>query len=226
MAFGAVLDTCVLYPFSLCDVLLRLAARELYDPFWSGRILEELARNLIEHGLTSAQTGYRIDQMRRAFPGAEVAGGAVVQLEPLMTNQSKDRHVLAAAVASGADTIVTFNVRDFVPDAFDQFDIEVLHPDRFLVDLHDLDRPAVEAEITAQARALRKPPVSRSDLVGMLERSGVPAFADRLKNTADAPLSSGLSISLTTQPPIADDSRGLRPQGVPRLRPQGPSRLP
>ena len=68
MAFGAVLDTCVLYPFSLCDILLRLADRELYDPHWSGRILEELARTLVEHGLTRAQASHRVDQMRRASP--------------------------------------------------------------------------------------------------------------------------------------------------------------
>jgi len=43
MAFGAVLDTCVLYPFSLCDILLRLADRELYDPYWSGTNLHAIS---------------------------------------------------------------------------------------------------------------------------------------------------------------------------------------
>jgi predicted nucleic acid-binding protein len=184
MAFGAVLDTCVLYPFSLCDILLRLADRELYDPYWSGRILEELARNLVEHGLTAAQASHRIDQMRRAFPAAEVADTAVARLEPAMTNESKDRHVLAAAVAPQADAIVTFNLRDFPADACDPYDVDVLHPDRFLVEQYDLDPAAVEAEITAQAAALRRPPVSRSDLVRMLERAGVPTFAARLKVVA------------------------------------------
>jgi predicted nucleic acid-binding protein len=107
MAFGVVLDTCVLYPFSLCDLLLRLADRELYDPFWSDRILDELARNLAEAGLTAEQVAWRISQMRQAFPAAEVPADAVARLEPAMANHPKDRHVLAAAVASGADAIVT-----------------------------------------------------------------------------------------------------------------------
>ena len=102
-----------------------------------------------------------------------------------MTNESKDRHVLAAAVASEADAIVTFNLRDFPADACDPYDVEVLHPDRFLVELYDLDRAAVEAEITAQAAASRRPPVSRSDLVQMLERAGVPTFAARLVAAVD-----------------------------------------
>jgi len=38
MATGAVLDTCVLYPFSLSDLLPRLAAEELYDRTGAARI--------------------------------------------------------------------------------------------------------------------------------------------------------------------------------------------
>jgi hypothetical protein len=177
MAFGVVLDACVLYPFSLCDILLRLADRELYDPHWSGRILEELARNLIENGLTPQQASYRVGQMRRAFPAAEVLASLVARLEPQMPNDAKDRHVLAAAVGSPAEAVVTFNLRHFTADACDPYGIEVLHPDRFLVDLHDLDAATVQAEISAQAAALRRPPVSRSELIGMLEGAGVPNFA-------------------------------------------------
>jgi predicted nucleic acid-binding protein len=176
-----VLDTCVLYPFSLCDILLRLAARDLYDPYWSRRILEELARNLVERGLTQGQASHRVDQMRQAFPAAEVSATAVARLERRMTNESKDRHVLAAAVVSAADAVVTFNLRDFATDACNPYGIEVLHPDRFLIDLHDLDAETMQAEITAQAAALRRPPVSRKDLIGMLERAGVPNFAARLQ---------------------------------------------
>jgi len=96
MPFAAVLDTCVLYPFSLCDLLLRLADRELYDPYWSRRVLDELARSLVGRGLTHDQAAHRIEQMRATFPDAEVSEVAIARLEPRMTNDQKDRHVLAA----------------------------------------------------------------------------------------------------------------------------------
>jgi predicted nucleic acid-binding protein len=179
MAFGVVLDTCVLYPFSLCDLLLRLADRELYDPYWSDRILDELARNLAKAGLTTEQVAWRISQMRQAFPAAEVPADAVARLEPAMANHPKDRHVLAAAVASRADAIVTFNLDDFAADACEPRDVEPLHPDAFLLALYELDPGTVGAEVTAQAAALTRPPISRAELVAMLSTAGVPEFAAR-----------------------------------------------
>jgi len=195
MGFGVVLDTCVLYPMSLCDALLRLAERELFDPYWSDRILGELRRALRDGGLTEDQAEGRIRRMRRAFPAAEVSAPAIARLEAAMTNDPKDRHVLAAAVVSPADAIVTRNVRHFAHDACAPYDIEVVHPDRFLLQLHDLDPRTVEATIAAQAAALTRPPITRSELATMLERAGVPAFARRLQPapaTAPAPSRPGL----------------------------------
>ncbi|HEY4027420.1 MAG TPA: PIN domain-containing protein [Candidatus Dormibacteraeota bacterium] len=99
-----------------------------------------------------------------------------------MANDPNDRHVLAAAVAAKADAIVTFNRRHFADDACDPYGVEVLHPDQFLVDLHDLDQETVEDEIAAQAAALRRPPMSPAELLAMLERGGVPKFAARLRH--------------------------------------------
>jgi hypothetical protein len=47
MPFAAILDASVLYPLPLRDTLLRVAEIELYDPYWSERILDEVTRNLI-----------------------------------------------------------------------------------------------------------------------------------------------------------------------------------
>ena len=40
----AVLDACVLYPTVLREILLGVAARGLYEPLWSDRILREWTR--------------------------------------------------------------------------------------------------------------------------------------------------------------------------------------
>ena len=53
----------------------------------------------------------RVTRMHEHFLDALVHG--YEPLLPAMTNQEKDRHVLAAAVAAGAEIIVTRNLRDF-----------------------------------------------------------------------------------------------------------------
>lgn len=131
--------------------------------------------------MTPAQASHRIGNMRRAFPAAEVSPAAIARLVPRMTNEPKDRHVLAAAVASSTGAVVTFNLRHFPVDACESFGVEAVHPDRFLAGLHDLDAGAVVAAIRAQAAALRRPPVSAAELIAMLERAGVPDFAARLR---------------------------------------------
>lgn len=70
MAFEAVLDTSVLYPASVRDALLRLAASEMYQPRWSPSILNELLEVLYRNQLTDPQR--LVETMRDAFPEALV----------------------------------------------------------------------------------------------------------------------------------------------------------
>ena len=79
-------------------------------------------------------------------------------LIPAMTCDAKDRHVLAAAVRTGAAAIVTFNEADFPPTSVDPFEIDVIHPDAFLLDLLDLSPRLVIDELTQQAAANRRHP--------------------------------------------------------------------
>jgi hypothetical protein len=65
VAFSAVLDANVLYPFSLRDTLLRLAELELFTALWSTRILEEMRRNLVEHRITAEQADRIEEAMRK-----------------------------------------------------------------------------------------------------------------------------------------------------------------
>jgi hypothetical protein len=117
VALIVVLDANVLYPIALTDFFMTLAGYGLYLPHWSSEILDEVARNLLRNQpeLTKAQLAYRFAQMARAHPGALVdPPGALVSA---MTNDRKDRHVLAAAIASGAPVIATFNTKHFQYEA-------------------------------------------------------------------------------------------------------------
>ncbi|HWB84930.1 MAG TPA: hypothetical protein VG675_12365 [Bryobacteraceae bacterium] len=96
--YVAVLDTCVLAPMPVVDTLLRLAQEPaFYVPKWSDDILQELCTTLKEKfGCSQAQVDWRLSGMAEAFPEALVTGyDAII---PSMTNDPKDRHVLAAVV--------------------------------------------------------------------------------------------------------------------------------
>ena len=94
-----------------------------------------------------------------------------------MTNDIKDRHVLAAAVKCKADTIVTSNLDDFPPESLEPLGIKALHPDRFLLDLFSDYGMDIGVEIIKkQAADLKNPPMTIREVIERLS-SQVPDFA-------------------------------------------------
>lgn len=193
MPFRAVLDANVLFPFSLRDTLLRLAEPEpapapapLYVPLWSDRILEEMVRNLIEgRRMDQERAGHLASLMRSAFEEAAVSDEAIAALEGSMTNDPGDRHVLAAAVAGGAEAIITFNLGHFPPEACEPFGVEATHPDEFLLAMYEVAPDRVVAELRRQADDLTSPAWSFTELLDALARAGAVEFANVVRDVAD-----------------------------------------
>jgi hypothetical protein len=89
-----------LFPLATRDLLLRGAERHLYEIRWSELIIQEVRWNLVEdQRCTLEQAAYLVSQMTRAFPDAAVTGHE--SLIEAMTNDTADRHVLAAAITAG-----------------------------------------------------------------------------------------------------------------------------
>jgi predicted nucleic acid-binding protein len=148
----AVLDTCVLAPMPLCDTLLRLAEEPaFYIPKWSADILRELTSTLRRMGYTPAQANRRIAAMESAFDDANVAD--YESLIASMTNDPKDRHIVAAAIRCGAHAIVTDNVRHFPPASVKPYGLDVLTPDNFLIHQFRQNRELLAGTLGAQAGA-------------------------------------------------------------------------
>lgn len=173
----AVLDANVLFPASLRDTLLRAGEAGLYQMYWTDEILEEVRRNLIKTGFaTEAQARHLLEAIN------ENLGDRFIKLEyqsliPSMTNDPKDRHVLAAAVAAGAKTIVTSNLRDFPLRATQPYHIEAVHPDEFLMRLFNRQAEIVVKLIITQSQAQRRPPKTLMMLLDELEKAGpLPRF--------------------------------------------------
>lgn len=179
----AVLDACVLVPAPLCDLLLRSASAGMFQLRWTDDILEEARRTLVNDlGRSDEQARKRIAAMRGAFPEALVIGHN--QLIASMTNDPKDRHVLAAAVISHAPVIVTSNLRDFPDTALAPFVIEAQSPDQFLTDLAESNVALMKLALTRQANALRNPPKTVADILQALS-SHTPEFVMRMKQEFD-----------------------------------------
>ncbi|NMP27294.1 PIN domain-containing protein [Rahnella sp. SAP-1] len=173
--YPVVLDACVLYPSLLRDLLMYLGLTGLYQPKWSAMIEDEWQRNLIKDrpDLDSDQIRHTGELMNRALPDAMVTG-----FEPLVASMDlpdvDDRHVVAAAICSDAEIIVTFNLKDFPQQYLDNFSIEAVHPDDFITDLFDLNQALVVAAVNKQRHNMRKPPKSVEEYLDALLRQGLP----------------------------------------------------
>jgi predicted nucleic acid-binding protein len=181
----ALLDACALIPIRLTTALLWLAEAGLFEVLWSDAILDEVERNLPKVGISSEQAARRVGAMRRGF-GAAALVDDFEHLIPDMTCDAKDRHVLAAAVRGGADTLVTFNRKDFPSESTDGHGITVVHPDLFLVRLL-AERPnGVVAALERGIAALYKHPQTMHEFLASLTPT-VPMFANLAADVAASP---------------------------------------
>jgi hypothetical protein len=69
-----------------------------------------------------------------------------------MTNDPKDRHVLAAAVRCGAHSIVSNNVKHFPQESLAPYGLECLTADGFIMHQYHLDPDAFIGVLIDQAR--------------------------------------------------------------------------
>lgn len=181
--FTALYDANVLYPAALRDLLMRLALTDLYRAKWSDDIHEEWMHNLLAHRQDlSREDVERIrDLMNRHVRDCLVTGYENL-IPALELPDPDDRHVLAAAIVSHADVIVTFNLRDFPAEALDAYGIEAQHPDEFVMHLVDLEETAVLKAVKQQLAGYKRPPLDAKKLAARLRSSALAEFAAYLES--------------------------------------------
>ena len=159
----ATLDACVLYPMPLCDSLLRLASAQFFRPVWSSQILDELVNVFLRKGRPLDAAIRRRQQMVEAFPDAQYPYREFMSVVPLDVDEG-DRHVVAAALASRPDIIVTDNVRHFAISILETMGIAVLTPSEFLIQQMNLNELRFRDVLDSQGAALR-PSLNISELL-------------------------------------------------------------
>ena len=178
--FTVVLDACTMFPMLVRDVLLTLAAHEFFSPKWSPRIREEWTRNLVARmtdrdgeGIARSNVARIVAAVETAFPDALVAT-ELSESSVLDPVDAKDRHVVVTAMISKADAIVTFNITDFAaPHLSKSLQIEVIHPDDFVMDLVDLNEKRAVAAFRELMARKKNPPLSIADLIQRLRDGGL-----------------------------------------------------
>ena len=148
----AVLDACVLYPTILREILQGAAEAGLYQPVFSERILREwvLATAKLGPAAPAIAEG-EAALLRATFPRAVTREHPEIDKRLLLPDPN-DRHVLATAIASGADAIVTFNAQDFPGHVLAAEGITRRDPDGFLWELQSR-HPEVIGGVVEAVRA-------------------------------------------------------------------------
>ena len=176
-----VCDANVFYSIVLTDLLLSLSVAELLRPRWTAHIHEEWMRNLLADRpeLERAKIERRRDMMDRAIDDCLITG-----YEPLIPTlqlpDADDRHVLAAAIHSQAQVILTSNLRDFPATALAPHGIVAQGPDEFLTQLVE-QHPAEVQTVSATGARKTRAPVALTELLQKLAQQNLPQFVARLR---------------------------------------------
>lgn len=181
MPFAVVYDACVLHPPSLRDLLIRIARTGIVQARWSEQILNECFISIRRERADISDE--QLERTRRLM-NAALPAATVHHYESLIVGMelpdANDRHVLAAAVRASAQAIVTFNLSDFPQNVLNSYDIEVKHPDDFVMDCLDLAPAIVATCVVEQASDLLSPPRLPQDVLNTLRDRGLVQSVARL----------------------------------------------
>jgi hypothetical protein len=95
------------------------------------------------------------------------------RIAALSLPDADDRHVLAAAIESGASVIVTFNLSDFPKRVLAHYGVEAQHPDLFLSALFEKDPEAFFQAVREMIAELKNPPRTWEQHLDILSRQGL-----------------------------------------------------
>lgn len=183
------IDTNVLFPFSIMDLMLALTEDSVHEVIWSQALLAEWERVIVREQRRSAASAAAVTAaIREFFPEGEVPEPAYAHLITDMPGRDPDDRVhMAAAITGGANTIVTWNVADFPAEPLAARGLQVCTPDRYLSNLLDAWPHEVTATVVRLAGEKRRPPLTPTDFIELLAKAGAPDFAERLRARLDQP---------------------------------------
>ena len=185
--YTAFVDACALAGALQRNLLLTLAEAEFFRVRWSEKVLDE-TQTAIEAIVAKkgdpdpARAAIRArGAMEQAFEDAMVDGFDHLLAVCGDVPDAKDRHVLAAAIGTRADVIVTDNLKHFPNHALAPFGIEARSADVFIADTAMLDIARAVTAFRQMRSGWSNPTTSVDDLLVKMEAQGLTETVDALK---------------------------------------------
>lgn len=192
-----VLDTCVLLPSRLSDVLFDLMLEGLYFAYWTGEVEAEFLRNWPQvHPDASKSGAKRLKAFQRATNNGHLITGYddnfFMSRVPARVHDN-DRHLIAAALVmiNGLDEeddpemhklmIVSDNTKHLAVTDTRKLGIKVIKAGAFLDRLFEAASTRTNQAIAKSLSDLTKPPYSKAELVAALRLHGAKASAEGLE---------------------------------------------
>ncbi len=168
--FIGVLDTNVIYPVYLRDMIFSLADLDVFTIKWSKDICSEWELVMKKKNIPDDIIKNQIERATIAFPDALVEN--YDQLIPALNlPDEKDCHVLAAAIKTNANVIVTNNIKDFPEDYLKSFNLIAQTPDNFITDAIDLDIVKAVEAFKGMVGKYKNPPLDEMAVLEILRKN-------------------------------------------------------
>lgn len=177
------IDTNVLFPFSVMDLMFALSEDGVHDVMWTDQLLREWERVIVRERQRSADAAAGISAaIRKFFADTRIPENAYLDLvESIDGPDPDDRFHIAAAIAAQVSTLVTWNTADFQSTELGRNGVTVMDPDTYLQSLLTEIPDEVVTTIRRLAAGKRRPPMTAADLADALAKAGVPQFASTIR---------------------------------------------
>ena len=187
--FTAVIDACVLCSPLKRGLILSLAEAGFFRVRWSDEIMDETEKAITiilskkDHVDAVERAAQARIIMNQAFAEARVVkykhhGNGIGKLP-----DEGDRHVIAAAIKSKADIIVTENLKDFPRKVLANYGMEAKSSDDFIADAIDLSPALAIDAIKRMLLRLDRPDKTPEVLLLDMEKTGLTQSADQLRDS-------------------------------------------
>lgn len=146
---------------------------------WSHNIFHEWIEVMKRKGVSEKEALKRAKKMNLAFPDALVQNYEPL-IETLTLPDKNDRHVLAAAIKTNANLIVTNNLKDFPKGYLASFGLTAKCPDDFFTDIIDLNQEVSLKAFRKLVLNKKKPPYDTFEVLDIFRNNGLKDTADYL----------------------------------------------